>query len=272
MKKFDYINDIHLDFWVNIDPNKDKHVKKIAEFTRSIVPNFPSNTLVIGGDLGHYNHQNVLFLKELRKFYKDIVLVFGNHDFYLLSNNSKKKYKNNSLNRSKEMMEITSDIQGIHYLDGDTIDINGTRFGGVGMWYDFSFELNNRSGDFDTAFDLWSSLSNDYKMIKGFPKLTLDMFNSEKEKLDKIINESDVIITHVGPDVSLSPYFNEMELYNSFYFFDGSDYFNSIANKMWCFGHIHYDLDTIKYQCRFINHALGYPDESPKKKIKTILY
>ncbi|MNP56646.1 hypothetical protein D3C76_1513890 [compost metagenome] len=35
--------------------------------------------------MGHYNKQNYRFLEKLKEYYSYIILVTGNHDYYLIS-------------------------------------------------------------------------------------------------------------------------------------------------------------------------------------------
>ncbi|WP_366289896.1 hypothetical protein [Paenibacillus sp. AN1007] len=64
--QFDLISDIHLDFWVEYSSNLRKHNQKVDKFIDLILPNEPSEVLVIAGDLGHYNKQNLIFLEKLK--------------------------------------------------------------------------------------------------------------------------------------------------------------------------------------------------------------
>lgn len=266
--KFDYINDVHLDFWAPFNENQDKFEKNTRKFALSLIPESFSCTLVIGGDLGHFNKQNYWFLSELSAVYRRILLVFGNHDYYLISNNQSSKYKRSSFNRIKEMKDLASTIPNVSYLEGDMMDIEGVCFGGTGMWYDFQYGQQTHNQTKDEVRILWSQHSKDFKKIKGL--LTLDHFESELERLDTIIKKSDVIVTHVGPNWGLSPYIGFEERHNSYYFFDGSDFLQAYQNKVWCHGHIHTELDVKREGWRFISYALGYPDETPFKKFRQI--
>ncbi len=58
---FDLISDIHLDFWVDYSSNHIKLNKNQDNFVRLILPEAPSSTLVIAGDIGHYNKQEYIF-------------------------------------------------------------------------------------------------------------------------------------------------------------------------------------------------------------------
>lgn len=268
MKQFDLISDTHIDFWVNMDSNQPKMKNKLKEFTKRLLPDNTSDVLVIAGDLGHYNKQNLIFLNILKETYKKILLVEGNHDLYMISRNIKEKYKNNSSNRINEMKQLASQIEGVHYLDGNIIEIDEIKFSGTGMWYDFTYGTKELNIDKSDVFEAWEDYMNDGVYIKGIENRPYKKFEIEKEKLEKIIYKSDVIITHVGPDWSNITQKYKNDICTSFYYFDGNEYFQYLNEKIWCFGHTHEHYNYIKDGCRFINNALGYPNEnSDIKKI-----
>jgi metallophosphoesterase superfamily enzyme len=266
--QFDYINDVHLDLWVPLDNNPIKMKQKVIDFTKTLLPEIPSKVLVIGGDLGHYNHQNVLFLEELTKTYTYILLVFGNHDYYMISNRQEKKYKMNSMNKVNEMKELVNHLNNVIYLEGNTIEIDSVVIGGTGMWYDFSYGQKEHGNSYDDVWLKWAKISRDHKRIKGIS--ILEKFNYELEKMNSVIENCDVVISHMGPDWSLSPYEEDEKDYNSFYFFDGKELLEKFSNKIWCFGHVHIKEDIQKNGWRMISHGLGYPDEKGFVKFKQV--
>ncbi len=268
---FDYGNDFHVDFYVKHDGNVQKYEKKTRDYVYKLLPKQPSDTLIIGGDIGHYNMQNYLFMSELAKNYKRILLVFGNHDYYLDSSRQVKKYKRSSINRVQEMKEMYKELENVFVLEGNVIDVDGVKIGGLGMWYDFSYGQKEQNLSYDSVYQLWWKNSNDRKKIRGMSH-PLELFQSSYQHLEHVINNSDVIVSHVGSDWRLYKSVEEdfTEHYN-YYFFDGSPFYKSLEGKTWLFGHVHYDLDQIEHGCRFISHAIGYPDEAYlEKKIKQI--
>jgi len=268
--KFDLISDIHIDFYVNICKPEYKMRRRISEFVTSILPDVPSDTLAICGDIGHYNSQNVMLLEELRKHYQNIVLVFGNHDLYLVSNNARGKYRRNSLLRLEEMKVLASAIEGVYILDGNVVELDGIKFGGCIMWYDFSYVVQELGLKIENAKYCWRTESNDSRLIAGFPLNVTEMFEKEKSKFDNILCNSDVILTHVGGEWShCDPRF-KTELSTSLYYFDGKPWMNKLKGKIWCFGHDHYRRDYTLNDCRYVNGALGYPDENNGCKIVTV--
>lgn len=268
---FDLISDIHLDFYVDVRHPELKMRKRIKEFVNSILLEEKQKVLIIAGDLGHYNHQNIFLLEELKNFYEHIILVSGNHDYYLVSSSVKNKYKSDSMKRISEMRNNASKIENVHYLDGDIIEIDKVKYGGVGMWYDFSYGKFSFGKSQEALFNKWKEVMNDSQLIKG-----LDFFSDfkeadkEKEKLDLIIDDSDIVITHVGPEWSRIPHEFKYDVCTSFYYFDGRPYFDKIEDKVWVFGHAHYRNDYDMHGCRFINASLGYPSERKSKRIVNV--
>lgn len=64
-----------------------------------------------------------------QSYYTHILLVAGNHDYYLM--NSKERYKlQTSMNRWVEMKALSSSIEGVHFLEGDSFEWDGVRYGG----------------------------------------------------------------------------------------------------------------------------------------------
>ena len=106
----DILSDLHIDFYLN-------PIVKIVEedilksmFDPIFLPNGKkevSDVLVIAGDIGHYNFQNIQMLKIFKKlYYKYIVCVLGNHDYYLLDKEDRIMYDKDSFNRANEMKEL----------------------------------------------------------------------------------------------------------------------------------------------------------------------
>lgn len=268
---FDLISDIHLDFWVEYSSNHIKQNQRLDKFVHIILPEEPSELLVIAGDLGHYNKQNFIFLEKLKEHYKYILLVAGNHDYYLVTKSIKNKYKRNSIHRFQEMKIMAEQIPGVLFLDGNTIEIGGITFGGAGMWYDFQYGIHQLNIDVKKIYDSWKSISNDSVLIEGLPRLVEAMYVQELTKLKKILDISDVVVTHISPDWSNVPLDKINDISNSFYYFNGRELLYNLNRKIWCFGHIHRRVDYIFEGCRLINASLGYPDENnkiPKKIMK----
>jgi Icc-related predicted phosphoesterase len=286
--KIDYISDLHLDFYVREkNPTSYKLAKQVDEFIEMIRPN-KHDVLIIAGDLGHYYHQDTLLLQKLKLFYKHILLVAGNHDMYLVSNNIQKSYEWDSWNRIQEMKVFCDSIEGLEYLDGNAIEIEGVTFAGCGMGWDMSYAKTIRPGIHkDEVKDHWIKTMNDANLMfmDGKDKYTVplgygyhkipsfrpfEFFESELNKLNKI-ESADVMITHYGPkipDKMHSQYVDDLT--TTFYYFDGSEAIERLKPKYWVYGHTHKSYTDVMGETTIINNPLGYPSENSYATIQTI--
>lgn len=288
--KIDYISDLHVDFWVTqTNPQHKQFSSQIANLLQIILPEELSkvgDVLIIAGDLGHYNLQTKYLLKELKKVYKDIIVTWGNHDLYLLSNRSISNYKAKSENRLFELKEFCRELE-IHYLDGQVITIDGVKFGGTGSWYDLPTP---------EKIQRWKNVMNDsrkiyngyaiqpYGMYQNYPQPstnwdTQKFWLNEKTKLEKIAKEGcDVFISHVGlvypPDKELKPMYVGNED-NIFYYTDNLHLLKESSCKVHIHGHTHnnlnYEKDGIKILCNPLGYKSEYREGEIYTKIKQII-
>ncbi|WP_256761803.1 metallophosphoesterase [Cohnella sp. WQ 127256] len=265
MASFDLISDTHLDFWITVGASSELQLKKIDKLIDQLLPPTPSKVLILAGDLGHYNGQNVLLLQSLKRVYDHILFVFGNHDLYLVSRKVCQKYSYNSMIRRDEMKSLAEEIEGVTCLDGTSITIDSITYGGTGMWYDFSFGLQELHMHIDHIRRVWKGVMNDNKFIHTLPN-----FEAEMAKLERVFAESKVIVTHVGPDWSKVTGEYRYDPVTSFYYFDGSSLLTRAQGKTWCFGHTHDHYSYEKNGCHLVNNALGYPGGKRRMQIQTI--
>ncbi|WP_456470967.1 metallophosphoesterase family protein [Caminibacter sp.] len=239
--KIGFKSDIHLDFWLPLYGSIDSFIKEILKPQEADV-------LIIAGDLGHYNDQNILLLKKLKNFFKNILVTFGNHDFYLLD----KKF-NTYKERIEDLKNNINSIEGIYFLDGDFLEIEGVGFAGAGGWYDFSLAVKH-GYPLEKVKLFWHYFMNDAKNIK--PEIDPVNFSMlQKEKLRKSIDKADIVFTHVPP-LYINCY--GKPVLDSFYSFYGYDLFKDNI-KYWIFGHCHKPMDFYEEHIRFLSSPLGYP-------------
>ncbi|GIO38844.1 hypothetical protein J41TS12_37050 [Paenibacillus antibioticophila] len=265
LSTFDLISDLHADFWLDRYPTVD-------HFVDELLPEEPSKVLVIAGDLGHLNSQNERLIKSFKRIYDQILVTFGNHDLYLDDYSERCYFDNNSGNRINAMKTLFRGIEGVTVLDGSCVLIDGVTFGGTGMWHDFSYGATLGFSE-SYLYDVWQVCMNDSNLI--FPtKSRQDLkgfFEEELTKLEAIFEQSQVIVTHVGPDAASMPQMYKSSPVSTFFYFDGSNLLSRAHNKIWCYGHTHSHADYHHSNgCRLINNAFGYPRERLQAKIRTI--
>lgn len=269
--KVDYISDVHIDFYLDYEEYNFDNLKTTK--LHEVFSDKCAEVLVIAGDIGHYNLQNIFFLKVLREYYgyEKVFFVLGNHDYYLLQANMRKYYNNSSFRRIHEMKKLCREIDGIHLLCGDIIEYKGIKFGGSGLWYDGKYmQRLDVSMNKEKMNDLWQRKMLDASMIYGIKRFD-SLYLRELERLHKIYDKCDVMITHVNPsiDPKHAPAKYTLDKLNGFYSFDGEYYTKNSTAKYWVFGHIH---DIVEYEIndtKVISNPLGYPRENQNFKLRT---
>lgn len=261
LRSFDLISDLHLEHWVKSISWKNA-ILEMDIFINSILPKETSKVLVIAGDLSDYNDLSFLFLCKIKDYYEYILIVAGNHDYYLMGAKNKELYQNDSNNRLNELKKLLKNLNNVYLLEGDIIEIDGIKFGGCSMWYDLKYGVNVLNYSLTQILDRWESNMSDSHHIQGFVSQIMNMYNQEDKRLESIVDASDVIITHVSPDWSKIEEKFKQSVETSYFYFDGSKYFNNINGKIWCYGHTHTKHSYMNYGCWFINNALGYDYEN----------
>ncbi|MBE0515121.1 metallophosphoesterase [Sulfurimonas sp.] len=266
--KIDIISDTHFDLHLDKDS-----LENTEEFLQKVFIKTGSNVLIIAGDLGHFNSQNIAILKLIKELYeyKYIICILGNHDYYLIDKIQEKQYERDSFKRAEEMRELINAEDGMYCLDGDVVEIDGIRFGGCSSWYDGSYFHRTSSSYGRNVITFWKQTMNDAKMIKGIEDF-YDMFKIQREKLDVIYQQCDIIITHVNPsiyDKDMPPSKRDDKM-NAFYSFCGDEWLDNTTAKYWIYGHNHVSYEYKRDRVSVICNALGYPAQLKDFKIRTV--
>lgn len=220
----DYLSDLHFDYYFNVKfPLTTNTVKSLFDgIFLNDGKKEPADILIIAGDLGHYNEQNIEMLKILQKeYYKNIICVLGNHDYYLTNRSQKDDYGMRSFARIEAMRNMINECDNIYCLDGDVIEIDGVRFGGAMGWYDDSY-LRHYYGDFTQKEinTMWQKINQDSDFLYGVKNYD-DLYKIEYPKLEKVYKDCDVMITHINPSY-LHEYISEKyhnQQGNTFFYF-----------------------------------------------------
>jgi predicted phosphodiesterase len=245
--KIGFKSDIHLDFWIGYTQKR----SDIEKFALEILKPQECDVLILAGDIGHYNFQNVWLIEFLAKFSK-VFVTYGNHDLYLINEKAFEKYKT-SFNRLKEFENLLNNIENVYFFDGNIVEIGGVKFLGIAGWYDLSLGLKY-GYSLEFMRKAWEETMNDSRLI--YPKIDpVNLSFLHKEKLRLNIEKADIVFTHVPP-VYIECH-NDI-IIDSFYTFYGYDLLKDNI-KYWIFGHCHKPMDFYEEMIRFISSPLGYP-------------
>jgi DNA repair exonuclease SbcCD nuclease subunit len=160
------------------------------------------------------------------------------------------------------MRNLINAQEDMFCLNGEIIEIEGIRIGGCDSWYDGSYIKKHFNKTDDTwIHQLWKYSLNDANYILGIP--WQDLWQQEKEKIEKIYQEVDIMITHVNPSIAkkhTDPKYQE-ELTTGFFCFDGEEYLKQGSMKYWIYGHTHDAMEYELHGVTCICNPLGYPGE-----------
>lgn len=286
MLKIHYISDIHIDSYINNHIFWNKSNENMKEQIHSVIKwilhkNYKkADILIINWDISNHNHQTIVFLEEIWKFYKKVLFVFWNHDLYLVSIEDKITYNTNSFQKIKELKKHFKN-SNIHILDWDIINIekrNKTyKLAWLPMWYDFSYGKQNlKDLDDEKILKLWKRRMNDSNYIFGENKKIinpLEYFKKEKNILNKLLKEKpQIIISHIWPIIPKNlPQRYKNDITNSFFYFDWKDILNkNTFIKYWFFWHTHNNYSFTYNQTKLLCNPLWYKHENIWNKIKEI--
>jgi predicted phosphodiesterase len=265
------LSDLHIDsyFPLSAEPISEIAVRKVFE------PIFKTkaDVLVIAGDLGHYNHQAHQIMKWLRALYfKNIICVLGNHDYYLVNRIMMDDFNENSFERVSVLRTELNAIEGVYCLDGNVVEIEGVRFGGCDSWYDGQYWLSNLNTHYlycdHHIQEHWKLTMPDASAIKGIKKYD-DIWKIEQPKIEAVYQACDVMITHVMP--SIDPQHVD-SIYrkdkgSAFFTFNGEKYLKETTAKVWVYGHNHTNQDVEVQGVRLVANQMGYRGEARKGQI-----
>jgi hypothetical protein len=185
---------------------------------------------------------------------------------YLVTKNQRDKYSRNSMSRLAEMIEMTNEVDGIHYLDGGCVTIDGVTIGGVANWYDNSY-LNPGGANLDA---LWFTTMNDSRLIykDGATVSSVLEFREYLQadaKIKAVLDQKpQYVFSHVAPLINsrlIDPRYAESAS-TAFYL---SDSYHLLAQcdslQHWQYGHTHHRISVQLGDVTFHNASVGYPGE-----------
>jgi predicted phosphodiesterase len=257
LKKIQYISDIHLEFYKNIQS----------------VPEIPVNAdiLVLAGDIGYPTLPIYWdFLEKQSLHFNHIILITGNHEYYH-TNNAIKMGRILTINQIDEL--IHSEIKrrkldNIHFLQCNSIIIDDMEFIGATAWTDIP---ENKINNVVTIMNDYSRIFIDDNNTNSINKVTVEELNKiHREHTNFIYNKctknskigiKKIVITHHMPSTKMIniKYIND-DINCAF----TSDILHTIPTKpdVWICGHSHSVYDDIVDDVHCVMNPIGYPNEN----------
>ncbi|RIO07381.1 serine/threonine protein phosphatase [Mammaliicoccus sciuri] len=255
-----YINDLHIDHWVKWNPSQEKYKVRVQKFVQDLIDKSNienKEVMIIAGDISHFNFINNWVLEVFNEQFEKTFVVTGNHDYYLISKNQKRKYKNSSMIRAKEMSELIDELSNVVYFHSvygtGAFSYKGKVFAGITM---------TSLPETDEEKSFYQNIMNDSKYITSSPE-SYNSFDMTVYKYLKNLN-IDVFISHYP---LVRTYSHNKHL------IDGSlgSYLCRVDEHIApinFFGHVHEEDQLYEVLgTKHYTNALGYPQE----KLGTII-
>ncbi len=188
-----------------------------------------------------------------------ILWVAGNHEFY----------RQNILQTRQAYAQAFASNPRIHFLDNNSITINGWTFLGCTLWSGFDglgVEQQNH------VMELISREIPDFNLIRWgddqqlfSPNMALTLHRESYAWLDSMLSENDpdktIVITHFPPSLKARhPHFAITEQ-NAYFSAHCDTLITKHQPKYWLYGHNHWN-DCIKMgNTTLISNQFGYPEE-----------
>jgi predicted phosphohydrolase len=205
------------------------------------------DVLVLAGDIASGSTNTVDVIKHfLRCGFPNIVYVPGNHEYYGTDFDD----------FNQKMRSKCSELNGVHYLNGDSIVINGVKFVGATLWTNF--------GDNPLSEHAAKTGINDFRVIKGFgvsrcAQTYYDHVDYIKQAYETRDDMPVVVVTHFLPAREcIAPRWRGANLLNDYFANDLGEYIAGMSNTTWMFGHTHDATDIQLGTTRVVANPHGY--------------
>lgn len=227
------------------------------------------DVLILAGDIGK-GVQSVEYAKQFLDKASDIVLVFGNHDYWRASDMV-------SLIQKTRQYIADNNIKNVHFLENDMVTIDGINFIGATAWTDFTYGGANMFLNMRQA----EQFMNDYRFIKfksgqiyrklraeDVQRINFETKNYIFDTLESVDRMKSVVVTHHAPThLSINPKFLGDEMNHS-YTNQWGDLIAYRGPKLWCHGHMHDPSDYMVGDTRVLCNPIGYPGQYDHTQIK----
>jgi predicted phosphodiesterase len=258
--KISIVSDVHLEFGEIRLKNTDS-----------------SDVLIIAGDtfVASYisdierNRDIIRFFKEINEQWDNIILLFGNHEYY---------HGRLEADYIENLLRSHVDMTNVHIFNPGSIKLGDVLFVGATLWTDF----NNANY---YAMQTAENSLNDYRLIyRGKRHITanttLNLHRIEMNYITKVVTENAhekiVVVTHHAPtfnSISRDHIRNNLDLTYAYASDLSSFIMSNPAIRYWIHGHTHFNVDYEVGSTRVIANQRGYIGHEPIARdfaIKTI--
>ena len=259
---FCFTSDLHIDHYCDTS-------SEIPAFIEKFLPK--ADVLCVAGDTSDNPKLFIDFYRLASKRYKQVFLIFGNHDLTVRHNDY---FLQNPFTDTQTKLdwlkEKISELSNVTLLDGTVAKYGNIKIGGTMGFNDFSVGSNiyhRTKNELKREWLYWFDNVN-WRYKNNNPDLILQ---DELKKLDFIIQQKpDIVMTHFIPTAVGIPEKYQAEISNAFFYFDSERFLYQMKNNsIWHCGHSHDSCKKIysikkgifTKKINLLVNPLGYPFE-----------
>ncbi len=217
-----------------------------------------ADVCIMAGDLCRGPGNGVRWLAENIGHAMPCVYVAGNHEFY----------RGAIVQGIEAGRAAASESPHVHFLENDSVTIDGVRFLGATLWTDYAIEGHQRMGMAHARERM-----NDYRRIalskdpwqRFTPEAAFRMHCESRQFIEKALLAEQVltvVVTHHLPHPRSIPERFAGDLLNAAYASDLSATTAAAPPALWAHGHIHDSCDYRILGTRIVSNPRGYGCEN----------
>ena len=256
-----YASDLHLEFFPETK----------AAFEDMLNPVAP--ILVLAGDIGYPGAQRTRdFVAWCSERWQHVIWVFGNHEYYALRSQKKwKEMSQSSLPTMEEREALTrvwlKALPNVHFLQAETIELEGILFFGATLWTRVSDELHAAEGDKIADFKcIVAERTAEGEVVPLTNPFRNAVHARHLEALEAAVATAEaqgkplVVVTHHLPTQALAPAIYSGLSLNPYYSNELWDLLKSRKIGAWICGHSH-GRSILEKPTLCVLNARGYPGQ-----------
>ena len=186
-----------------------------------------------------------------------VVYTLSNHEYY-----------GKSLERTESAFRhMLDDLPHVHFLNGESVVLNGVRFVGATLWSDFD-------GENPLVMEECQDKIKDFSQIEGITATkVLDLFYKERDWIDSELSVPfagpTVVVTHYAPSPQ-SPSVFHGSLLGGAFVTDLEDMILKHQPNLWIHGHPHDNCHYTVGRTRVLSNQSGYGWEEAHKGFRPL--
>jgi predicted phosphodiesterase len=236
------ISDIHIDYEENL-----QWLYGLSKY------DYQQDILILGGDISHRITLLELAFQQLKKIFREVIFVPGNHDLWVTGNGH---------TTSLEKFEQIRQLAATYEIHTTTLYLQDLTIIPLLGWYDYSFGYPSE-GAKESWQDLYACKWQPFPSVAAVTDHFLGL--NEKEITMARPGIPTITFSHFLPRIDLMPDYIPKDKQQIYPFLGSSGLEKQIRRinpLMHIYGHSHVNIAQTKDDITYINNAFGYPYET----------